>query len=315
MSVANTPDRRKLRSAPLAFQNDEFLMSREGRGVRLLAEYVEFPYRMQALGIRGTFLFFGSARSKYREDWECDLATAREQLARAGATPTEIAAAEARVAGLCRIEWMCPWMLVTQELARLLTAWSLSDEGREIGLQCGTHNPLGGRNEQPLIVCSGGGPGFMEAANKGAAEVPGAVNMGVAVTLPFESGINPYVSPGFEFRYEYFFSRKFMEVFMAKAVICAPGGMGTCDELFECLTLMQVNHCPKMPIVLLGKEFWTTIINFNAMAKFGVVTQKEVDELCITDSAEEAFDFIVQFLRKEVHDGAQRTTTPPPQRR
>merc|ERR1712146_494382 len=130
---------------------------------------------------------------------------------------------------------------------------------------------------------TGGGPGYMEAGSKGAFEANGA-SMGVGVVLPFETELNKYVSPGLGYTCDTFYTRKYWEVFCAKALIVCPGGVGTCDEMFEVLTLMQCQKMPKIPVVLLGKEFWTTAINLRFLADRGMMTHAEIDELCITDS-------------------------------
>lgn len=154
----------------------------------------------------------------------------------------------------------------------------------------------------------------MEAANKGASGVPGAISMGVAVTLPFESHLNPYVTPGLNFCMEYFFARKFWEVFSAKTMICAPGGFGTCDEMFEVLTLIQTGHCPKMPVVLLGKKFWEDCIKFDKLAEYGVIGALDVSYVLITDDPREAFEYIRKALVVEADETKRKglkTPTPP----
>jgi len=133
---------------------------------------------------------------------------------------------------------------------------------------------------QALVVTTGGGPGIMEAANKGAASVPGAKTMGMGISLPFEKGLNPYVSDGLEFEFHYFFTRKFWMMYSARALIIAPGGFGTMDELFELMTLRQTKKIPDLPIVLFCAKFWKTVINWQALADYGTVSQKEIDGLC-----------------------------------
>jgi len=150
---------------------------------------------------------------------------------------------------------------------------------------------------QTIVVCTGGGPGFMEAANRGAAEVEGGRSIGMGITLPFEAGLNPFVSEELAFEFHYFFTRKFWMAFHMQALVVAPGGFGTCDELFELLTLKQTGKIQKqMPIVLFGKAYWKEVINWSALAKYGVVAEKDVEELLFTDDVEEAFTFIVAGL-------------------
>lgn len=296
---------------PTPIENTAFVNSPAGRTARLVAEFEEFPHRIAKAGIRGTYLFFGSARAMSHEafdqqknSFEQTLATTSDEDVKANVT--------AKLATMQSQEWMCRIYDVTEELARLLTVWSRSDEGRSVGEQMTTkfaHVPI--HPDQSLVVCTGGGPGFMEAGNKGAMRVPGGLSMGVAVTLPFEKHLNPYVTPGLNFRMEYFFTRKFWEVYAAKAMICAPGGMGTCDEMFEVLTLMQCGHCPKMPVVLLGEAFWKDCIQFNRFAHYGVISQVEVDALCFTDDPVVAFEFIRKALVADARANAnQRSQTP-----
>lgn len=150
---------------------------------------------------------------------------------------------------------------------------------------------------QVLFVCTGGGPGFMEAANKGAAQVPNARNLGMGISLPFEPGLNPYVTDELAFEYHYFFTRKYSLVFYMQALVVAPGGLGTIDELTEVLTLKQTGKLQKgVPIVLLGETFWRTAINWEFLASTGVISRADVDELYFTDDVEKAFEYIVSTL-------------------
>ena len=149
----------------------------------------------------------------------------------------------------------------------------------------------------PVYICTGGGPGFMEAANRGAADVPGGKSIGMGITLPFETGLNPYVTPELAFEYHYFFTRKFWMAFHMQALVVAPGGFGTMDELFELLTLKQTGKVQRsLPVVLIGKDYWKSVINWDSLASYGVINPKDVDELLFTDDISEAFDFIVQGL-------------------
>lgn len=292
---------------PTPIENTGFVHSRAGRTARLVTEFAEFPHRVAQLGVRGTYLFFGSARSMSAEDYALQVAGMEAGLLTAD--PADRPLKEKKLKILKSQEWMCKVYDATQVLARLLTEWSRSPEGQQVGRDMPTHFPeCTPRPDQSLVVCTGGGPGFMEAGNKGAYEANG-VSMGVAVTLPFEKNLNPYVTPGFNFRMEYFFTRKFWEVYAAKAMICAPGGMGTCDEMFEVLTLMQCGHCPKMPVVLLGEKFWRDVINFEKFASYGVISQEEVDALCFTDDPQVAFEFIRDALVKESMPRRSQTPT------
>jgi len=152
-------------------------------------------------------------------------------------------------------------------------------------------------NSTGLFVCTGGAGGFMEAANRGAADVPGGQSIGMGISLPFETGLNPYVTPELAFEYHYFFTRKLCMAFHMQALVVAPGGFGTCDEMFEMMTLKQTGKMQAgMPIVLLGKAYWERTINWDAFEEAGVINQKEIDELLFTDDVDEAFTFLVTAL-------------------
>lgn len=152
-------------------------------------------------------------------------------------------------------------------------------------------------SEGSLVVCTGGAGGFMEAANRGANDVPGGRSIGMGISLPFESGLNPYVTPELAFEYHYFFTRKLCMAFHMQALVVAPGGFGTCDEMFEMMTLKQTGKMQAaMPIVLLGKAYWTRVINWDAFGDAGVINPRDVDELLFTDSVDEAFEHIIKAI-------------------
>eukprot|EP00903_Cladosiphon_okamuranus_P014367 g13338.t2 len=152
-------------------------------------------------------------------------------------------------------------------------------------------------SNQHLVVCTGGGPGFMEAANKGASRVQGARNMGMGITLPFEQGLNEYVTEELAFEFHYFFTRKFWMLYHCQALVVAPGGFGTLDELFEVLTLKQTGKVQKtLPVILFGKDYWQKVINWQALVEFGTIAQDDVDSLFFTDDPQEALDYLVGCL-------------------
>jgi uncharacterized protein (TIGR00730 family) len=171
-----------------------------------------------------------------------------------------------------------------RELARRLTNWSK-------GLDPGSRR---------FVVCTGGGPGIMEAANRGAADARG-VNVGLAISLPVEEFENPYVTHDLGFHFHYFFMRKFWFCYLAKAVIVFPGGFGTLDELFELLTLVQTRKMNKpMPIVLFGERYWKEIINFDALVRYGTISAKDIELMYRTDSVGDAYTWIVgELLRNQ----------------
>ncbi len=167
-----------------------------------------------------------------------------------------------------------------QELAHRLTDWSKA---------------LPGTNRR-FIVCSGGGPGIMEAANRGASEARG-LSVGLGISLPMEQGVNRYVSRELAFEFHYFFMRKFWLVYLAKALCIFPGGFGTMDELFELLTLIQTGTSRRRrPIVLFGEEFWREIVDWDALARWGVIDESDLGLFRICSSVDEAFDYLVREL-------------------
>lgn len=205
-------------------------------------------------------------------------------------------------------EWMCEMFDKVVELSRLLTEWSVSSHiklalGRRIsGVTRYTgmvepENTTEDDHQQTFLICTGGGPGFMEAANMGAAMVPGSKNIGMAISLPFEEGINKYVTDELAFQYHYFFTRKFWMMYYCQALVVAPGGVGTMDELFEVLTLKQTGKVQAdLPVVLLGAVYWRTVINWEAIVGYGVVARKDYEDLFFTDDVQEAFEYITARL-------------------
>ncbi|MEE8139863.1 MAG: LOG family protein [Alphaproteobacteria bacterium] len=250
---------------PLAFLDEEFLTSIDARTLRILAEYQEPAARFKAEGIQDTIVFFGSARINSRDD-------AQKELAAARAAKQGIAAARRQLA-------MSRYYEDARELARRLTQWSkgLSDAKR-------------------FVVCTGGGPGIMEAANRGAAEAKG-LNIGLNIALPFEQVCNGYSTRSLTFQFHYFFMRKFWFTYFAKAMVFMPGGFGTLDEVMEVLTLCQTLKLKKrLPLVLFGTDFWRKAVDFNALVRAGTISSDDLDLLYRTDSVDKAFDFITNEL-------------------
>ncbi len=251
-----------------AYQNDGFLNSREGRPLRILAEYAEPNSRFEHHQIQDTIVFFGSARLASREVAEAELAAAR-------AAGGDIARAETRLA-------MSRYYEDTRTLAARLTAWSKALPS----------------TERRFVTCTGGGPGIMEAAARGASEENG-LNVGLSISLPAEEFTSPYVTRELAFKFHYFFMRKFWFTYLAKAVVAMPGGFGTLDELFELLTLIQTLKIKKhLPIVLFGSDFWDKVVDFDALVDFGTIDVADLDLFLRTDSVDEAFDFITAELEE-----------------
>jgi uncharacterized protein (TIGR00730 family) len=264
---------------PLAFHNEDFLDSRGARTLRILAEYIEPEQRFAEQDVRDTIVFFGSARILSREDAEAALDKARK-------SGDDIEHAEGQL-------HMSRYYEDTRELAKRLTTWSKN-----------LHAP--GRR---FVVCSGGGPGIMEAANRGASEARG-INIGLNIQLPFEQHANPYITRALNFDFHYFFMRKFWFAYLAKAMVCMPGGFGTLDELMEILTLAQTLKVKKkLPIVLYGASFWREVVDFNALVKYGTISREDLDRVFRTDSVDEAFDFLTHELKLLIGDEPKVTAS------
>ena len=249
-----------------AYSNPSFINSREGRSLRILSEYLEPKSRFERLRVDDTIVFMGSARVKSREQ-------AEEALRKAEAGDGDLEAARTAVK-------MAVYYEAARTLAFRLTQWSK-------GLDS---------NERRFVVCTGGGPGIMEAANRGAADARG-INVGLTISLPAEEFGNPYVTRELSFHFHYFFMRKFWFAYLAKAVIVFPGGFGTLDEMFELLTLVQTRKMSKpMPIVCFGTEYWRQVVDFGALVRHGTIAARDLQLMHHTDSVDDAYDFIVRHL-------------------
>jgi uncharacterized protein (TIGR00730 family) len=263
-----------------AYKNLDFLMSRDARTIRMLSEYLEPQARFKRYRVTDTVVFFGSARAMSQED-------ARERAARAEGDPaaTERARRDLKLAG---------YYEDARRLAYLLTAWSK-------GLETASKR---------FIVCSGGGPGIMEAANRGASEAAG-ISIGLGISLPVEPTANPYITRELGFEFHYFFTRKFWFVYPAKALVVFPGGFGTMDELFELLTLLQTRKIGKsLPIVLYGKEFWTEVIDFDALVRWGTISRADVELCRLASTPDEAFEYLRGELTRLYLGPSARDTKP-----
>jgi hypothetical protein len=249
-----------------AYQDTRFLESKDGRPLRILAEYLEPLYRFQRQKVRDTIVFMGSARLLSE-------AAAKAALAEAERAGQGIEAAQMALR-------LSSYYEAARELAQRLTAWSKKLD----------------RKERRFVVCTGGGPGIMEAANRGASEADG-LSVGLTISIPDEEFDNPYLSRDLHFYFHYFFMRKFWFVYLAKAVVLFPGGYGTLDELFEILTLVQTRKMRKrMPIVLFGSKYWDGVINFDGLVKYGTISPGDLDLFHRTDSIDEAYEIITRGL-------------------
>ncbi|MBA3297552.1 MAG: TIGR00730 family Rossman fold protein [Acidobacteria bacterium] len=275
---------------PLAYHDLEFLDSTEARPIRLLSEYLEPLRRFKTHNIQDTVVFFGSARTLSREFAEQALAQLDTDEAKKAA---EYEAAVKR--GRKALEWS-QYYEDARQLAHMLTVWSLSLE----------------EPRRRFVVCSGGGPGIMEAANRGAHEA-GGKTIGLNIRLPFEQGPNRYISEGLHVEFHYFFMRKFWFAYLAKALVIFPGGFGTLDEMFEILTLAQTQKLSKkLCVILYGSAYWDAVFDLKPLVEWGAISETDMDLLCKVNTPIEAFEKLKDHLMTHhmVPETAQEAKAP-----
>jgi uncharacterized protein (TIGR00730 family) len=265
-----------------AYKNLDFLSSPDARAIRMLSEFLEPSGRLRRAGIRDTIVFFGSARLKSRKEALREFRKVEHIVSER--TRTSSALMKQFQDARTDLE-MSRYYEDAVQLAKLLTQWSkkLFHLSR-------------------FVVCSGGGPGIMEAANRGAHEAGGR-SIGLNISLPFEQYPNKFISKELNFEFHYFFMRKFWFVYLSKALIVFPGGFGTFDELMEVLTLLQTRKLrKKITVVLYGKEFWDKVIDIDALIRMRLVSASDVNLFSYANSPEEAFEYLVRELRKNYPD-------------
>ncbi len=271
----------KLKPAPLAYENQAFLNSPDGRVLRILAEYQEPLSRFRREQIQDTVVFFGSARFQGGDAAKSKLTAVEKNAAKISAQEQESSLKRARAA----VD-MARYYEDARRLAHLLTQWSIQIPARR----------------HRFVVTTGGGPGIMEAANLGAYEA-GGKSIGLNINLPFEQNPNSYITPSLNFEFHYFFMRKFWFAYLAKALVIFPGGFGTIDELFEILTLAQTDKlAKKILVVIYGSEYWHRIMNFQAFVDAGTVAPEDLNLFKFVDTPEDAFTFLRDGLT-EYHLG------------
>ena len=269
-----------------AYKDAEFLNSPNARVIRILSEYLEPLFRFRRLRIRDTIVFFGSARNVSMKEARRSLREAKSQLQsklkrgndsrRTRKLREEYARAEAAIE-------MAKYYEDAMKLSEMLTEWSMK---------------LSNGNGQRFIICSGGGPGIMQAANKGAIRA-GGLSIGLNISLPHEQFPNPYISPDLNFEFHYFFMRKFWFVYMCKALVIFPGGFGTLDELMEVLTLLQTGKIKKrMTVLIYGSEYWKKILNFDALVGAGAIDRSDLKLFSFADDPDAAFKILTGQLKK-----------------
>ncbi len=252
------------RSYLLPVEDSEFLLRDELRGIRFALEYSKAEMLLREWGIRSTIIVFGSARTPSLEQAEAMLGAAK--------TPDELELAKRRAR-----------LAVYYEQARAF--------GRLVSERGGALKENGGLRDN--VIATGGGPGIMEAANRGAREA-GAPTIGFNITLPMEQEPNAYTTPDLTFRFHYFAMRKMHLAMRANALAVFPGGFGTLDELFEILTLIQTRKAPPVPVVLFGRDYWRTVINFDAFVEHEVISPQDLKLFEIVDDADEAWRVLVR---------------------
>lgn len=253
----------------LAFADPEFLLRRETRGIRFQLEMLKPDLEQQAQGVTNTIVVFGSARFASPETTQ-----ARLEAARRSGDAAALKLVERDVRNAQRYE-----------------------QARRFGRLVAEHSAKLPREER-LYICTGGGPGIMEAANRGAHEA-GALNVGLNIALPHEQSGNPYISPSLCFKFHYFALRKMHFMMRAKALVAFPGGFGTLDELFEILTLVQTGKSEPVPVVLHGSSFWKKLINFEFLVEEGLISPEDTRLFSFVDTPEDAWETIQSFYRLE----------------
>jgi uncharacterized protein (TIGR00730 family) len=279
-----------LERAPLAYENSTFLNSADGRLIRIVAEYCEPLARFRKEQIQDTVVFFGSARFRGREEADHALEllenTGSSQPAPSEEQPASIPQiVEGRASDLQRkravaaVE-MARYYEDARRLSQMLTTWAGQIPSRR----------------HRFVVTSGGGPGIMEAANRGAHEA-GGKTIGLNIRLPFEQAPNPYITPSLNFEFHYFFMRKLWFAYLSKALVVFPGGFGTLDEMFEILTLAQTHKlAKKITVVIYGSNYWKKVLNLDALVDTGAISPKDIDLFHYADTPEQAFEMLRQGL-------------------
>jgi uncharacterized protein (TIGR00730 family) len=294
--------------APLAYENPDFVNSPDGRIFRMMAEYQEPMTRFRKERIQDTVVFFGSARFRALDvaSHELELlentgsakpAPAEEQPARPDELERGEASEQKKRLAEAAVE-MARYYEDARTLAGMVSKWAMTLPGRR----------------HRYVITSGGGPGIMEAANRGAYEA-GAKTIGLNIKLPFEQMPNPYITPDLNFEFHYFFMRKFWFAYLAKALVVFPGGFGTLDEMFELLTLAQTQKlAKKITVVIYGSSYWKGVINLDLLADKGAIAMKDKDLFQFADTPEQAFELLKSGLTEDLQQQAtwEREHIPPP---
>lgn len=262
-----------------AYKNEKFFCSPAARLIRVLSELEEPKARFNKYHVRNTVVFFGSARTLPRKE---ALAKFKKVEARIEGEKNPSKTLKKEFESAERVLRMSRYYEDAREVSKKLTHWFKTLEAK------GKH----------FMVCSGGGPGIMEAANRGAKQA-GGKSVGLNISLPMEQSPNIYQSRELAFEFHYFFIRKFWFVYLAKALVIFPGGFGTFDELFELLTLMQTHKTRKiMPVVLFGSEYWNEVVNFKALVDWGMIDKRDLSMFKVSDDVDDAVNYMKKELTK-----------------
>ena len=273
------PSRRPADWPQKAYKNLDFLTAPEGRIVRVLSEFLEPASRFEKSHIRNTIVFFGSARTLPRVEARKNLRGLEKRAAQKKRPPRSLLRQYERAK--TDLE-MSHYYEDAVRLAEKLTRWSL-------GLR---------DKKKRFLICSGGGGGIMEAANRGARKA-GGTSIGLNISLPMEQVPNRYQSRDLSFEFHYFFIRKFWFFYLAKALVAFPGGFGTMDELFELLTLVQTRKTKKfMPIIIYGSEYWRRVINFDALVEAGTISEDDLGIFRFFDDVDDTFEYLKEELTR-----------------
>ncbi len=264
---------------PKAYENPEFLAIPETRSIRVQCELQEPAVRFAKHDVENTIVFFGAARIRPPEIAQAELDAVRKKIEKEKALTREQKQELDHAEALVKTS---KYYTAARELAKAVTQWSQLIEDPK----------------KRFYICSGGGPGIMEAANRGAHDA-GGKTVGMGISLPHEQKLNAYITPELAFEFHYFFIRKYWLFYTAKALVVFPGGFGTMDELFEILTLVQTKKAEKyIPVVLYGREYWEKLFNFQLLVELGLIAEEDLDLFKICDTVQEAERYIVEQMMR-----------------
>ncbi|MFH1715434.1 MAG: TIGR00730 family Rossman fold protein [Elusimicrobiota bacterium] len=260
-----------------AYENTDFLERPEARLVRIMSEFIEPRVRLERSGVKDVVVFFGSARMKSKTQADKDLREIKKKINCSGMPSLSM---RNKLAKAMQAKELSKYYEDAVLFAKKLTNWAktISNDGKR------------------FVVCSGGGPGIMEAVNKGALQA-GGKSIGLNIGLPFEQKPNAYQSKDLGFIFNYFFIRKFWFSYLGRALVVFPGGFGTFDELFEMLTLEQTRRMKReIPMILIGSEFWNNIVNFDMLVKWGFINPEDKKLFVVFDDIDDAFNYLKNKL-------------------